>query len=130
MKEQLILFETANLAKEKGFDWKCEYCFNSKEKCPVPFRNPLSTLGNKIDGIFSAPTQSELEDWLFEKHSINIEVFFDDAQWSIYVGEFSFPDSSVEFVGAIQCDSFEDAKKVKTLAKEKALFEALELIDN
>ena len=43
MNEQLISFETAKLAKEKGFDWKCIYaCDNEIELYTAPFKEPIN----------------------------------------------------------------------------------------
>lgn len=75
MKDQLISFETAKLAKEKGFDYKVLnhykgeelinngklYNFNSKEE---------QKLWN-IE-LISAPTQSLLQRWLREEHKLYI----------------------------------------------------------
>lgn len=39
MKDELVTFETAQLAKEKGFDWKCEYFYgwdNTKNSINYP----------------------------------------------------------------------------------------------
>lgn len=77
-----------------------------------------------------APSHSFLSNWILSQHSINIELTFDDGQWLIYVGEFSFPDSSVELVGNIECRNFEEAKHKKLEALEKGLQEALKLIKN
>ena len=76
MKEELISFETAKLANEKGFDWECQ--------------NAISEIDNEIyhanygvvnwnerptknDALISSPTQSLLQRWLREEH--NLEVF-------------------------------------------------------
>jgi len=74
MTEQLISFETAVLAKEKGFDLKCEMCFLSEENEPQPFKNPAPSMSNKIEMAYSAPTQSLLQKWLREIHAIDIWV--------------------------------------------------------
>lgn len=82
MNEQLISFETAKLAKEKGFDisvnraWSDKdnkigeyehfYFFNNDEKVKDHFRFPL----------YSAPTQSLLQKWLREKHHLIIIVAY------------------------------------------------------
>lgn len=77
MIEQLITFETAKLAKEKGFDWKvlkaydgvpmiCSYSKSIFK--PLNYNSP--TGGNYC----SAPTQSELQKWIEETHDIYIDV--------------------------------------------------------
>lgn len=130
MKERLITLETNKLAKEKGFS-------NKVRKPRQVYRNYVDARGNETDEGYSTieinekeetPTQSLLETWLFNTHNINIELTFDDGQWFVYVGKFSFPDSSVEFVECVACDSFADALNKKPVALEKALQEALNLI--
>lgn len=124
MEEQLVSFETAKLAKEKGLPQK--HISNhygqdgNLDSSDLTWMNGLS--------LGAAPTQSLLQFWLLQTHSINIELTFDDGQWFIYVGEFSFPDSSVEFVGSIVCDNFNEAKVKKLEALERGLQEALKLI--
>ena len=54
MKEQLISFETAKLAKEKGFN--------------------IKIYKNTIDYELNPPTQSLLQKWLREVHKIHIEI--------------------------------------------------------
>jgi len=94
MKEQLITFDTAKLAKEKGFFIHTKYYYNSD--------NPLSNnielksrgwtteesegivytriheesglLTYQIDSINNAPTQSLLQKWLREVHIIEVYV--------------------------------------------------------
>lgn len=92
MKDQLVSFTTAKLAKEKDFD---EYCFNgyrvsSKELLPLSQLDFDTIYDNQedIDKVFrelffknsevvknysiTAPTQSLLQRWLREKHNLII----------------------------------------------------------
>ena len=80
IKEELVSFETAKLAKEKKFDIPCNrawsdkdsrneeyerfYSFNNDEKVKDHFRFPL----------YSAPTQSLLQKWLWETHGFWVEM--------------------------------------------------------
>ncbi len=68
MQETLITFETAKLAKEKGFDLivRSAYHYNGSNCIQITTKNS-ENLG------ISAPTQSFLQKWLREVH--NIEVF-------------------------------------------------------
>jgi hypothetical protein len=135
MEENLISLETAKLAKEKGFDWRTRSGYHSDLQDNELWEGWDLYLSDDYEkrivsqGVYSAPTQSHLEDWLFIKHSINIELTFDDGTWFIYVGEFSFPDNSLELVGHIECDGFESAKREKVDAKEIGLQEALKLVE-
>lgn len=84
MQEQLVSFNTAVLAKEKGFNWKCRGYYSSLYKT-VMINGTLhgavdrnSTYYDKFAGApyYSAPTQSILQKWLREKHSLHITVSF------------------------------------------------------
>ena len=93
MKDQLISFETAKLAKEKGFNEVCLEQYSS-ETPPLRItegkllssyhygfdrrnRYSNSDLDNGHESFtwlkgYSAPTQSLLQKWLREKHNINL----------------------------------------------------------
>lgn len=77
MKDQLVSFETAKLAKEKGFDLLTEYYYyNGKEgyatKQGINKARPLNR--NIYDFQYTAPTQSLLQKWLREKHKIEFGI--------------------------------------------------------
>jgi hypothetical protein len=81
MKEELISFSTAKLAKEKGFDIPCYAKYSS---CGSYMDNLLKdvvrAIGNSThqklykcnDGGVLAPTQALLQKWLREEHNIFI----------------------------------------------------------
>jgi len=81
MEDQLITFETAKLAKEKGFDWKVTHHYRNG----LNYDKELFNGGNPYNMncseeqklwsvmLYSAPTQSLLQKWLREK-KILIEV--------------------------------------------------------
>ena len=75
MKDELITYPTAELAKEKGFDEVC-YAFYSGVIENELHRDWDATPKIwKIDKkIFLAPTQSLLQKWLREKHKIIISI--------------------------------------------------------
>lgn len=67
MKDQLITFETAKLAKEKGFDELTHFFWLIN-----PNRiNYFKIASNQKDRLL-APTQSLLQKWLREKYNIHI----------------------------------------------------------
>lgn len=71
IKEQLISFEIAKLAKEKGFKEDSRYCFDVNGDSYNVGHN------NKIESdqpVYSRPTQSLLQRWLREIHNIHVEV--------------------------------------------------------
>ena len=81
IEEEYISFETAKLAKEKGFNEPCRHYYLNGAKevnnetimiydLPYPY--------NSTDkNYFAAPTQSLLARWLREKHKLFIEVTVD-----------------------------------------------------
>jgi len=72
MKEQLITFDTAKLAKEKGFDWGGEENYSSRSgfiMSPIDYREDWSFMLE-----IQAPTQSLLQKWLREVHNIDIVI--------------------------------------------------------
>lgn len=83
MEEQLIAFNTAKLAKEKGFDWVCYITYSDSNKVPSKFpilesmigepTNPKSYqwVNSKIHkNVYTAPTQSLLQRWLRDINGI------------------------------------------------------------
>lgn len=81
MKEELITFETAKLAKEKGFDELSsrKYDINSKEILEVSYwegNGDVTTIAVKNENIEDdevlAPTQSLLQKWLREEYNIQL----------------------------------------------------------
>lgn len=81
MKEQLVEFETAKLAKDKGFNWatSCGYEENGEIYRPQYWEPGCETdmtvlteeaLNIDCDAICLAPTQALLQRWLYEKHQI------------------------------------------------------------
>lgn len=90
MKEQLISLETAQLAREKGFDWKVTAKWEPHEH-GNPDLKPLLTermgLTNYNSGSYgrsniAAPTQSLLQKWLRDEKEIMIEIeFINFGKW-------------------------------------------------
>lgn len=132
MKEQLISFETAKLAKEKGFDWST---FDSYSKGILK----SNTLHNSYDfnndpnfkGRLSAPTQSLLQKWLREVHNIHVHCFTYAFGW--YVKHDNTPNPEL-WDKDKRWDSFNpeavigDQFKTYEEALEVGLIEALKLI--
>ena len=93
MEEQLISFETAKLAKEKGFDASCYDAFNSKgnlysngwceylydNKVEIPFGSGVLQSQDIL-----APTQSLLAKWLREEHNIIVLVDYEGIDGYYY----------------------------------------------
>ena len=88
MKEQVINYETAKLAKEKGFNIDVVKYYNPKGYCTESYgyqtdryessnwnngQGSYPTLSKDVE--CSAPTQSLLQKWLREKHELSLEIF-------------------------------------------------------
>ena len=75
MQEQLISFETAKLAKEKGFNIPVIYVFDDIDgTLTASYVKNVFDLLNYNTSMYkcSKPTQSLLQKWLREKHKIQI----------------------------------------------------------
>lgn len=82
MRDQLISFEVAKLAREKGFDQSTYAYYNPEGRrfgTPTPNLSDPMWLEiffrdeNYYEDQFSAPTQALLQKWLREEHEINVE---------------------------------------------------------
>lgn len=116
MKEQLIFFETAKLAKEKGFNWPVNRFFDEDDNICPTFDSDYYEYANFNGFKLSCPTQSLLQKWLREKYNIQLFIFKQISccwSWTIW-GE-----------SASTClDRFDTYEQ----ALEKGLQEALKLI--
>ena len=77
MKDKIIDFKTAKLAKEKGFDIRCFAFFSG-----ITGSGSILYENNTVKSIQDskrtlAPTQNLLQKWLREKHNIHIEIQID-----------------------------------------------------
>jgi len=83
MIDQLVIFDTAKLAKEKGFDiisrFGHEASLYNKDGKHTYYSNYGFQYSGLSEGYIPAPTQSLLQRWLREKHDIHIivKVFWD-----------------------------------------------------
>jgi hypothetical protein len=74
MQEQLISFETAKLAKEKGFNVACNTGYHPDDGNLLSGNMWKSILRYKSDRHTYAPTQSLLQKWLRDVHDVHIEI--------------------------------------------------------
>lgn len=138
MKEQLIDFETAKLAKEKGFKHN-SICYDGSGEI---MENINSYTNNYMQRFrYEAPTQSLLQKWLREEHGI----------WVTVIPEFkeNHPYYTLEGkqIGRDKYNQFQDWHTIKIQnaehnlemwhtnynfeeALEKGLLQALKLIDD
>ena len=126
MEEQLISFETAVLAKEKGFKIPTPVMYKGNERS-YGHNNEWGIDEKRLDGKFpyrnqqwySIPTQSGLQKWLREKHNIHLIAYkninIDGYDWCF-----------------ITTDGITNINSYKTYeeAYEIGLQEALKLIKN
>lgn len=118
MTDTLISFETAKLAKEKGFDINqlSKYTSNGK----------IADRVFDFDNYCEAPTQSLLQKWLRDVHQllilIDVDTIFSEFIYSIW------KISSDEEFELVKEDS--NYNLIYEDALEQALIEALKLINN
>lgn len=74
--EKLVEFETAKLAKSKGFNEKCDFLFNGFSKEYPKQKSPFSNNDVHINGaeLIARPNQDELKNWLRKKHFLYVLV--------------------------------------------------------
>jgi hypothetical protein len=138
MKEQLITFETAKLAKEKGFNVPTfvhytEYLVNKIDEEYPNGGGPFSMTKGEIvlsnsyhknndkNGDFSnenyyscaASTQSLLQKWIREKHDIHVEPFEENKKYVLLIHYYSSVGCRIEdWTKKGPYDSYEDALEV------------------
>lgn len=100
--EDYVNFETAKLLKEKGFDWKCEYCYD------VANDNPYSNANYQVS--YPKPALSMAMKWLREVHNLHIDVDPSEGNWNPTVLELENWTCAVKFGDNIPIqDSYEEA---------------------
>jgi len=135
MEEQLITFETAKLAKEKGL---CDYFENasSKTKYVMAFYSEDGETYKEVEfqledcvilDRYYRPTQSLLQKWLRDVHKIHVDI----KEWELINWYFYIKDGRTSPVKDIRIKIDEDSKwKFDSYeeALEAGLQEALKLI--
>ena len=140
MRDTLVSFTVAKLAKEKGFNTPCIYYYNKEGELPdryessgsstdtdVPiyleeFEENFNSKGWVGDVFCSAPTQSLLAKWLREKHKLHITIFSSSQQsWMFRITK---PHQKLE--EGLYGEDFYTYEE----ALEKGLYQALKLIPN
>jgi hypothetical protein len=107
MEEKLIEFQTAQLAKEKGFDnILTSHVFDLQQECHY-LDGCSDYIHKKALNWTFRPTQGLLQKWLREVHKLHIEVEFTDSTTQYYY-EYSIVNSNERDY----CDaSFTDSAK-------------------
>lgn len=124
MKEELISFKTAKLAKEKGFKEECLHFYCKNSTCnhlikPYKYSFEVDTNLESEDNFgygltWSAPTQSLLQKWLREKCNIHITIWYNELTEKYRI-------DTPENLDGIEYSTYEQAL-------EEGLYEALKLI--
>lgn len=85
MNEQLVTFETAKLAEEKGFREKClsAYVYRNEYHQTSDYKGVLVHDNILLCDIY-APTQSLLQKWLREENNIIVETTIYTAEYFTY----------------------------------------------
>lgn len=123
MEDQIVSFETAKLAKKKGFNYaECfywyrtysDYCFDDNIRSLEIGKHSIQT-----KNYYLAPTQSLLQKWLREKHSIHVNCMYLNRKNinGFFYGIIEFPEAENNII----YQSYEEAL-------EKGLEESLKLI--
>jgi len=88
MEDRKVSFETAKLAKEKGFNETCNSHFeengSSYDSYGEEFK-PNNIQDHEI--LYARPTQSLLQKWLREVHKVDFTLYLDDDGYTV---EWSF----------------------------------------
>jgi len=95
MKEPLISFEIAKLAKKKGFVEPCRTKYIVMKTKTKQQTNRIRVSSTVKSNWYLAPTQSFLQQWLREKHEIYVNIM-------VYNIPFLYSEVSVTFQGTIR----------------------------
>lgn len=134
--EDYVSFEQAKKLKELGFDWKtyCAYDKIYKDDRPWELRNYHTPQNHNLAQYSaSAPTMSQAQKWLREKHYLSIEVYSSldgDNQWEWHYYVQDLNDHLERPADAtIHCDGYQSYEQALSAGIDKAL-ELLKQTDN
>jgi hypothetical protein len=125
MKEEFVSFETAKLAKEKGFNLKCGVRYD-EENTLTTTKLGMNSYPNNFVNSYAAPTQSLLQKWLRETHNIYVEIFTAKYAWNSKVGFYYH----VRTIKSKHDDSYHNYRTKFVGTYEEALERGLELALN
>jgi hypothetical protein len=123
MKETIVNFDLAKIARLKGFKEYSSHLYDEKGILGINFHSEARTYKNSKEDNWNtaAPTLSLLQKWLREEHEISIKI--DD----FYTNSRIRFDYNICKLGS-QEDNPQGVFETYELALEEALFEALKLI--
>jgi hypothetical protein len=145
MKEELISFETAKLAKEKGFTvetiedvnnriyWEKHPKYANKEQYYKEYcdLDELLTYEEHEDNgkPYSAPTQSLLQRWLREEHKIEVSISWEQNMNWFYSIMWLWGTNAMITLELDDINNTKSGYKTYEEALEQGLIEALKLIE-
>jgi hypothetical protein len=123
-----INFETAKLAKEKGYNEVCRSHFEEDGAAYDSYGNPFKPNDEQPHEIlFARPTQTTLQRWLREKHKIIVIISFyndgeewEDTEYMVEVSEFKHFKTHDSFVKS-NFTSYEQALEIGLQAALKLI---------
>jgi hypothetical protein len=138
MTEEIVKYETAKLAREKGFKIMVnDAYFTANDNGEITLG--LSNFDEPIYGEIKAPTQSLLQRWLRETHNIDVDVvrdsevhYQDEIRWIVKVSNWNdirvknFSIAQLKFPDTSHHTDFKSYEE----ALEKGLTEGLNFIQN
>lgn len=128
MEEKLIEFETAKLAKEKGFNIPCDGRWWIEPASDWKFsKQGVIKCDNSMDSI-ARPTQSLLQKWLREVHNLHIGMHYDCSIIGGYIITDIIKSVEPRFINQVNKKSKYENYKTYEEALEVGLLEALKLI--
>lgn len=82
IRDELVTYEVAKLAREKGFNEKCYHYY---QKGVLESDECFNRYNKGVDNVCSAPTQSLLQRWLREEKGIHIGIGTDGGNDWCYI---------------------------------------------
>lgn len=133
MREQVVTFETAKLASQKGFHHMKPniYGDNLHYHRDDPEGQASAMNGNIVRGTYLAPTLSLLQKWIRELHNINIclqPIYGGNKVNNKQIGWLCYTPHEDEDINGIPSISISEYSYEEAL--ERGLQEVLKLIDN
>jgi hypothetical protein len=129
MKEKLVDFKTAIMAKEKGFDIPCEMMYIEESDGAITY---ITAWDKDLEpdyfkcGLIFIPTQSLLQKWIREKYKLNSNVrIYKKDEWRPVVQDLN-PLEQDGFIKEVFLSEIDGKFQTYELALEESLYKTLE----
>jgi hypothetical protein len=123
MEKQFIPYEQALKLKELGFDEPVFGLYAPKIKTVFLHLCGVVTAKEQVP----APLWQQAFDWFRDTHNLTWEHQSDDGQIQIYVGDITYPDSSLEFFKSIEVEYEKYSESFQT-ARLECLKKLIEIV--